>query len=152
MRIAGSGNYDLDEAISTLKENNYPNKEIKIKKPFLKRGQGKNCLKKNSIPKSKNSNPINTKISKKENIQKNQNKKQNMERKQTNKIQKISKTVITKPSQTKLTNKRQNNKKNNLTRKIHEENYFIDQEPENSFDVSIQNEKQVFINPHARAA
>ena len=157
MRIAGSGTYDLDDALSALKENSIPKQEIKTKRPFLKRGQGKNCLRMDQKNKKQPKPAARANVTRKSKDQKLQLVKPDTKLQSENKTTRTKKPreqaskTVTKPSQTKISNSRQINQKQSkkkLQRKIvtNTDYNYMQQEPEDSFDVSIQNEKQ--INAH----
>lgn len=138
IKVGGNGtyNFEISEPLEQPR-NTVQSTKTTVKRQFLKRGQGKNCLQKfpneqnlkNTMkPKLK---PINSKISKISKVPNVKPKSSNHQK--SGKENKMPKSSVPKPSKNILNSKTINRVTSNS---------LYDQEPEDSFNVSIQNEKQ----------
>ena len=137
MKVGGKGTYNFEMEPMELSRNTAQSTKTTQKRPFLKRGQGKNCLQKfptepntktTAKPKLK---PVNSKVTKNSNVVNAKPKSSNHQK--IGKENKIPKSSVPKPSKNILNSKTINRVTSSS---------MYDQEPEDSFNVSIQNEKQ----------
>ena len=137
MKVGGKGTYTFDVEPTEQSRNTVQTTKNVQKRPFLKRGQGKNCLQKfptepntKSTTKSKLK-PVNSKVSQNSKVANVKPKSSNHQK--MGKENKMPKSSVPKPSKNILNSKTINRVTSSS---------MYDQEPEDSFNVSIQNEKQ----------
>ena len=137
MKVGGKGTYTFEVEPMEQSRNTVQSTKTTQKRPFLKRGQGKNCLQKFSTepnikttvkPKLK---PVNSKVTKNSKVSNVKPKSSNHQK--IGKENKMPKSSVPKPSKNILNSKTINRVTSSS---------MYDQEPEDSFNVSIQNEKQ----------
>ena len=137
MKVSGKGTYTLEVEPMEQPRNTVQSTKITQKRPFLKRGQGKNCLQKFSTePNTKTTvkpklKPVNSKVTKNSKVSNVKPKSSNHQK--IGKENKMPKSSVPKPSKNILNSKTINRVTSSS---------MYDQEPEDSFNVSIQNEKQ----------
>ena len=138
MKVGGKGTYTFDVEPTEQPRNTVQSTKNIKKRPFLKRGQGKNCLQK--FPSETNAKtatkpklkPVNSKVSQNSKVGNVRPKSSNNQK--MGKENKMPKSSVPKPSKNILNSKTINRVTSSS---------MYDQEPEDSFNVSIQNEKQV---------
>ena len=138
IKVGGKGTYTFEMEPMEQPRNTVQSTKTTQKRPFLKRGQGKNCLQKfptesntKSVVKQKLK-PVNSKTSKNSKVP-NVKMPKSSNNQKIGKENKMPKSSVPKPSKNILNSKTVNRVTSSS---------MYDQEPEDSFNVSIQNEKQ----------
>ena len=138
IKVGGKGTYTFEMEPMEQPRNTVQSTKTTQKRPFLKRGQGKNCLQKfPTEPNTKSADkqklkPVNSKVSKNSKVP-NVKMPKSSNHQKIGKENKMPKSSVPKPSKNILNTKTINRVTSSS---------MYDQEPEDSFNVSIQNEKQ----------
>lgn len=138
IKVGGKGTYTFEMEPMEQPRNTVQSTKTTQKRSFLKRGQGKNCLQKfPTEPNTKSAvkqklKPVNSKASKNSKVP-NVKMPKSSNHQKIGKENKMPKSSVPKPSKNILNSKTVNRVTSSS---------MYDQEPEDSFNVSIQNEKQ----------